>query len=233
MFQETRAIVLRTVRHRDDRTILKAYTERFGLRGYVVRTGKRSGHALLRPLERLILVVDERGERDLHLMRELRLDRPYQNMPDDMRRTSVLLFLQELLFRSLQEETADTELYAFLDRSLDLLDTTADVEHYPLHFLIAFARRSGFGPEPPVRGEDHFDLREGVFAPGPMIEHADVIPPRLAMVLARLLAQDGAAQRLAPANRRELFDVLLRYFRVHVPGLGDLRSPQVLHQVMG
>ncbi|MCB0792398.1 MAG: DNA repair protein RecO C-terminal domain-containing protein [Flavobacteriales bacterium] len=232
MFLETRAIVLRVVPHRDHRAVLRAYTEGSGLRTYIVRTGRRSRQALFGPLERVVLSFEERGDRDLQMLREFRLEKPYLNMSGDMRRTAVLLFLQELLVQMVQEESSDPELYGFLDRSLDRLDRSSDLEHFPLDFLIGISRQMGFGPEPPGPEADHFDLREGVFLGSSAIQHGDSVPPPLALVLAGVLREGGTRPRLSPTERRDLLDILLRYFGLHVPGLGELRSPRVLHQVL-
>jgi hypothetical protein len=35
------------------------------------------------------------------------------------------------------------------------------------------------------------------------------------------------------SQRRELLDHLLLYFRMHLEGLGELKSPAILHQVLG
>ena len=76
MLHTVSAIVLRTIRHGDPTTILKCYTDRFGLRSYVVRTGSKKGTrmALLLPLNRLEMVVTEDADRDLNNVREMRVD---------------------------------------------------------------------------------------------------------------------------------------------------------------
>ena len=48
MLHTTRGIVLRTFKHGDGSNVLKAYTEAFGARTYMVRTGKRGGAPTVR-----------------------------------------------------------------------------------------------------------------------------------------------------------------------------------------
>ncbi len=236
MLQTTRALVLRTIRHSDGILVLKAYTEAFGLRGYLVRSGKGASRAaLLQPLNRLELVVDERADRDLHQVRELRLWRPYLRVSGDPQRTATLLFLQELLARTLREEAGDPALWAFLDEALQLLDAPSGVRDLPLRFLLGYAAVLGFAPAPPEGEGPYFDLVEGRFTPElPM--HAQAIAPPLSAVFAAWL--EGSLDAPAPmpmqaGHRRELLDALLRYVRLHVPGSPELRSPDVLHQVLG
>jgi DNA repair protein RecO (recombination protein O) len=237
MLQTTRAIVLRTIRHGDRGVVLKAFTESSGLRGYMVRTGGKgpSRMAALQPLTRVELVVTESADRELHHLREVRVERPYLNLSNDVMRGTVALFVQELLVRVLREESADTALFDFLQQALEALDTTPDIAHYPLVLLVELSRHMGIDPEAPVGGEDHFDLREGRFVPASQA-HGHVIGPPHSHALAALLRSDLAsmgALRIPGPVRRELLDQLLLYYRMHLEGLGELRSPSVLHQVLG
>ncbi|MBK8341244.1 MAG: DNA repair protein RecO C-terminal domain-containing protein [Flavobacteriales bacterium] len=236
MLHTTRALVLRAIAHRDRMIVLKAYTEEFGLRSYLVRGSAKRGlpQALLQPLNRIELVVDERAERDLHHVRDMRLYRPYLHIHGDAVRGAVLLFLQEVLYRTLREEAGDAALFAFLDTALDRLDQTEDLRHFPLVFLLKYATMLGFAPEAPEAAEPYFDLQEGRFVHEQPL-HAHAIGPPLTAVLAALLSIDLETSpdvTVPAAQRRELLDLLLRYLRLHVPGAPELRSPEVLHQLL-
>ena len=239
MLHTTRALVLRTIRHTDSTVVLKAYTEAFGLRSYLVRTpkgaGRNHGAALLQPLTRLELVVDERADRDLHQVREMRLRGPYHRVPGDAMRIALLLFMQELLARTLREESGDPGLWAFLEDALERLDGPDEVRDLPLRFVLGYAAALGFAPAPPEEEAPYFDLIEGRFT-ADLPLHAQAIAPPLTAVFAAWLPgslEEPAPLAMAPGQRRELLDLLLRYVRLHVPGAPELRSPDVLHQVLG
>lgn len=236
MLITTRAIVLKTIRHGDSKVVLKAWTAHAGLRGYVVRAGGKRGSAMaaLQALNRLEIVAQELPDRDLHTIRELRVAQPYSNIPMDPVRGSVALFVQEVLYKVLRQEAADDALNTFLDHALEVLDSTPDLRYYPLVFLLQLSGHLGFFPEPPVEGEDRFDLREGHFVKG-FGEHAHTLGPVLSSALAALLDVELGAAPNTPipvAQRRELLDHLMLYFRMHLEGFGELRSPAVLHQLL-
>ena len=237
MLITTRAIVLRAVRHGDRSVVLKLYTEHHGLRGYLVRMGGKSGiaPALLQPLQRLAVVAHERGDRELHYLKEARPDRPFVNVGSDPIRGSLVLFLQEVLLRTLREETNDPALFAYLYAALDLVDDAPDPGHFPLTILAGLSHHFGFAPEQPEGQAKWFDLQNGVFTDHEPA-HPHAFGGALVPVFARLFQQRSApapALRLAPAVRKELLGKMLHYYRLHVAGFGELRSPAVLQAVMG
>lgn len=236
MLQTTRAIVLKTIRHGDHTVVLKAWTGRFGKRSYLVRTGKRGAAiSALQPLSRIELVVDEHAERDLHAVREVRVERPYIRLPFDPVRGALALFVQEVLYKVLKEESPDPGLNTFIDRALEAIDTVEDLAHFPLVFLLQLSGHLGFFPEPPQGGEEYFDLQEGHFIPHAH-PHGHTLGPPLSQAFIRLLDTDldHMPQFGIPGpQRRDLLDHLLLYFRLHLEGIGEMRSPVVLHEAIG
>lgn len=236
MLHTTRAIVLRTIRHADRSTILQVYTEAFGLRSCFVRISRRRGlqGSLFQPLNRLELVMEERTGREVNDLREARIEAPLSGQGDPMR-SAIWLFLQEILLRVLKEESADRGLFTHLHGAIGAIDRARDLTHIPIVFLIQLSRPLGFFPSGPGGGEENFDLLEGHFIQGEAPSGHTLRPP-----LSRLLASalgagldDPPPPAMKPVDRRELFDHLLLYYRMHVEGFGDLRSPGVLRQVLG
>jgi DNA repair protein RecO (recombination protein O) len=238
MLQTTSAVVLRTVRHTDKSLVLRAYTERSGLRSYMVRTVAKGGDKLaaLQPLSRIELVVPEAGEQEMPTVRELRIERPYTRVVAEPVRGVLLLFAQEVFNRTLREESADDRLYAFVQEALEEIDRGTDIAHQPVRLLVGLARHLGFSPEAPSQGEDRFDLREGCFFRG-QPPHEFCMDPLVSSLFATLVAAEAGVD--APpqpgaslAVRRRLLEDLLLYYRFHVDGFGQLRSLDVLRSVL-
>ena len=236
MLHRTRAIVLRTIAHGDRSRVMQAYTQESGRRSYFARTGRKGGAAAaaFQPLARVELTAQGAPDRDLHQLREIRVDRPYHRVHADPVRGGVLLFLQELLVRVLREESPDPALFAFLDYALTELDEGPDPVLFPQLFLVQLSRHLGFFPEAPDGVEGRFDLKEGRFLN--TAEHSGhAMDEDVGKALAYLLEVPigGASDMVLPGDlRRRLLDQLLLYYRFHVEGLGELRSPAVLHQVL-
>ncbi len=236
MLQTVHAVVLKTVKHGDRTIILKAWTRHGGARSYAVRMGGRKGSsaAALQALTRLELVVDERSDSDLHPVREFRVERPYLNLHQDPVRAALALFVQEVLYKVLRTEVEDEALDGFVQDALEVIDTGSDLRAFPLVFLVQLSGHLGFYPEAPSAGEDHFDLKEGCFLPAGA-PHGHTMGPPLSHAFIKLLGadfKDLAAISIPAAQRRGLLDHLLLYFRLHIDGLGELRSPAVLHTTL-
>lgn len=235
MLHTTRAVVLRTIKHGDNAIILKAYTEAFGARSYIVRISKSGSAkpALLQPLDRLELVVSESGERDMHTVRELRMERAYVGIPGDPTRGLLLLFAQEVFYRTLKEESPDDGLFHFVQRTLEEIDTGENLGMLPLMLLLRLAGHLGFLPEPPGPGEEQFDLREGHFFRG-VPQHGFCMDRNSSTAFAELLkAEPSGSDVPFPSEvRKRLLEQLLEYFRLHVEGFGQLRSPMILHALL-
>ena len=237
MLITTRAIVLRTVRHGDKSVVLKLYTEHHGVRGYAVRMGGKSGipAALLEPMQRLVVVAHERGDRELHHLKEVRPDKPYLSIGGDPIKGGVVLFVQEVLLRTLREESADPALFEFIHDALGVLDDETDLGHYPIGFLCGLCRQHGFAPELPEGTVTWFDMMDGQFMDNEPA-HPHAFSGELVPLFAQLLEtplENASGVRASTSHRRALLEKLLHYFRLHVDGFGELRSPTVLQAVLG
>ncbi len=232
MLTTTRAIILRSVRHNDHLVVLTAHTEAFGTRSCMMRLSKkdRMRQAAAQPLARMELVVLGEAEQDALQLREARVERPYTNLHIDPLRSTLALFAQEVLYRALRHVPADATMFAFLGAALDDLDTGSTTALFPQRLLIGLAHQLGFLPDGPDDGATGFDLREGTFFSG-TAPHELCLSAEQTSLLVQLMGPAGAIT--APASvRAGLLDQLLLFMRLHVEGFGELRSLQVLRQVL-
>ncbi|MGL5892981.1 MAG: DNA repair protein RecO [Bacteroidia bacterium] len=240
MLHQTRGIVFHTIPYSDSRIIARIYTEQFGLRSYIVsssrsKTGKVRSR-LLQPLMHLDLIVQQREKNTLHTIKELSCHAPYHHLHEDIIKTTIGLFVAEVLHKAVREEEADQPLYDFLSSSLQVLDLTADgAANFHLAFLMQLTRYLGFFPQSNDFGSASiFDLRDGVFRPS-IPDHplfADVAESRLIELLRELPFAALHELKLNAEQRRLLLVYLLRYYELHLSTMKDIRSHQVLSEVL-
>nr|MBC8458136.1 DNA repair protein RecO [Deltaproteobacteria bacterium] len=103
MLYKTRGIVLHSVKYSESSLIVKVYTEIFGLQSYLLK-GIRSQKAKTKPalfqsLSLLDMVVYHKEKSSLHPVKEVRLAAPTHSISSDIRKSSIALFLAELIYR--------------------------------------------------------------------------------------------------------------------------------------
>ncbi|MBE0648387.1 MAG: DNA repair protein RecO [Bacteroidales bacterium] len=240
MLHKTRGIVLHSIKYSETSLIVKTYTEAFGLQSYMlkgIRSQKaKTSPALFQPLTLLELVVYHKEKTSLHPVKEVRLAIPTHSTSSDIRKSSIALFLAELLYRTIREEEANLQLFNFLWSSFIQLDKTDEhVAHFHLLFSMKLCAFLGFQPQE-NRNEYNrfFHLREGSFHPL-FTSPDDSLDEAQSACFYQLLTTEMEQLSLlsfSPATRSEMLDKILRYYRHHLSGFGEIRSREVLHTVL-
>lgn len=222
MLHKTRGIVFRFTKYGDSSIIVTIFTELFGLQTYIVN-GVRSKAAkgkiaLYQPLTLLDLVVYYKENANIKRIKEVRCLHQYQTLQTDIRKSSIGMFINEILNKTVKEENHAQELFEFFLDSLIILDNQkTDFENFHLIFLIKLSRFLGFGAH----------------------ETDEVLTRRLTgkeeeVLLKKLIAAEYKdIFVMTNTQRRTLLEILLRFYSEHIDTLGEIRSVQVLKEVMG
>lgn len=241
MFTTTRGIVFHQTKYSDTSLVVKIFTEETGLGSYIIKGARgpkaRIKASLFQPLTLLELVVSLKEKTDLQHIREARLAHPYQNIHSDIRKSSILLFLNELLYKAIQEETANPELFKFIYEHLIFLDETAEnCANFHLSFALHLTRYLGFFPQGEYRGDATvFDLAEGHFSQVEPLPADGFITGSHCNWFNRLLTTVPTACFALPLPgplRQDLLEQILRYYRHHLPITGEFKSHIILHEVL-
>ncbi len=235
----TRGIVFHHVKYGETSIIARIYTEKFGLQSYMIK-GVRSKRArmpytLFQPGTLLEIVVYKTEKHTLQHLREARCEHPYESALRNIRKSVILLFLIDILNKTIREEESSQDLFDFIHHSLMNLDQTpGPVANYHLVFLIHLARFLGFSPRDNYSDYcPYFNLTEGEFYPDKKNPGLYMDPP-LSKVFSSLLHIDYAHMFLltfSPDSRNDLLDKILEYYRIHSPFIRDIKSHLILREV--
>ncbi|MEL6143037.1 MAG: DNA repair protein RecO [Bacteroidota bacterium] len=240
MLITTRAIIFRATKYQESSLILDAYTELKGLRKYIisgVRKAKaRTPASLLQVMNLVEIVAYEREDREINRLKEVRLAYPYQQIPFDLMRGTLGLFMAEVARKTVRERENNPGLFQFLYESFQFLDQTeASLANVHLHFLLELSTYLGFMPS----GEwsihtPIFDLKEGQFGSGAP-RHPDYLPEEKSAWVHQLLHLDKAHAheiKIPKTERLALLRELLRFYHLHLDGIGEVNSLEVVSEVM-
>jgi len=239
MIQKTRGIVLHQIKYSESSLIVKIYTEQFGLQSYLVKgaRSKRSSHrnSYFQPMTLLDLVVYHREKNELQHLREVEISEPFHSISSDLRKSTIALFLSEILLKAVNEGEPNEEMFSFISSSLGFFNIQEHgVEFFHLFFLAKLSLYLGFYPRGnPSKAGNYFDLREGQFS-SIIPPHPDYLERALGTKLylfASIQASELAALNIDKQIRGELLNALMLYYQIHLSGLGSIRSAAILQEV--
>lgn len=220
MIFKTSGVVFRLTKYGETSIIVSIFTSQFGLQSYIVNgVRSKSGKgkiALYQPLTLLDLVVYHKETGGIMRIKEVKCLYPYQHLTTDVHKTTIALFIEELVNKSIKEEAHASELCEFLIDSLMTLDKLEKPENFHLNFMVLLARHLGFQPQTPneVLGGRVMDYDE---------EKA----------LGEILhANYNSNISLSNLQRRNILDALLRFYSMHVENFGQLKSLSVLREIL-
>lgn len=228
MIRKTSGVVLSSIRYKDTSIIVKIFTRELGLKSYLINgvrsMGKGSKMALYQPLTLLDLVVYDKENSGLQRISEAKLQRAHQRIPFEFPRTSIALFMTEVINRSIYENYQNEWLFDFLSESVVTLDQSdTALSHFPLAFLIEKAKFLGFAP----------DEAEGFILES---KHQPFSPEELSLTLNYLnnLLEEGyhCKDKIPVTLRRKLLDHLLDFYSEHMDNPNPLKSLAVIRQLM-
>ncbi len=249
MIEKTQGLVLHVLKYGDDSVIADIYTASYGALGFLVRLPRNRKSTirtlLLRPLSILDLEFDYRPQQNLQRLQGMQVAVPYRSLPYEPIKESVALFLAEFLYHTLKHEARNPDLFQYLTTGLQWFDETrSGVANFHLLFLIRLTRFLGFwpnveeGPLPDkrrgVQRDAYFDLRDGVMSETIPPHNAFLSPQESAMTpfLLRMTFHTVHLFRMNREQRNRILEVLTIYYRLHVPEFPELKSLEILREVV-
>ncbi len=240
MLHKTRGIVLKTMGYRESSVIVKIYTEKFGLQSYMVNGVKKAkakiSMNLLQPLHLLDMVVYYRPNSQLQRISEARATPVFKSIPYEVLKNAIVQFLNEVVYKSIQQPQHDPHLFEFIYQSLCWFDESENLSvNFHLAFLLKLSRFLGFAPDSQVRtDQQYFDLQEGRYTSLHPL-HPHFIGRADAEELFQLYFSPFEKLndfKFSNAKRRFLLDKLLVYYELHSVSFGVVKSRQVLEEIL-
>ena len=249
MVHTLQLIVFHSIKYQEADLLVYAYTHLYGRQTYLFRKA-RTAHkhnvaALIFPLSILEAEAYHKPGGKIQHIKTIHQGADLSRIRTDLHKSSIALFLGELLYKSIKEEEANLPLYQFLVESIQALnDMECSVANFHLYFLAQFCARLGYAPLPNYHPEHTplFDITQGAFRS--LQAKQEVSPHTTSDLLfskeeSRLLAQlsicstplEAAAIPLNGTQRHQFVTQMIRYLHYHLGGLPGMKSPEVLRQL--
>lgn len=235
---KARGIVLHTVKYGESSLVAYLFTDLSGRQTYMVQVRSKRSKGNKGALFQPMFAVEFEGYRpphsQMHRMRECRNYLPLGSTPFDARKSTISLFMAEILYKLIKEEESNPPLFDFiLDAVRELDAMESGTANFHLWFLVNLSYYLGFYPGNEYREGDLFDLREGLFISASPA-HGDFMSVPCSRLLSQLMeSQIGELDRIGIARtlRGEFMESMLSYFGYHFDSIRSARSIAILKEV--
>ena len=221
---KARGIVLHTVKYGESSLVAYLFTDVGGRQTYMIQgvrssRGRGNKAALFQPM----FLLEFEG-----------VEQPHASVPFDVRKSTVSLFMAEVLYRLIREVEANEPLFDFLCSAVQQLDRMEQgVANFHLWFLVRLSAYLGFYPGNEYRDGGWFDIRSGLFCDA-MPQHRTCMGPASARLLGGLMEREAAeldSLRLGRGERLEFMEAMLIFFGYHFDAIHSVQSLRILREV--
>ncbi|TRW22590.1 DNA repair protein RecO [Flavobacterium zepuense] len=232
---KTKAIVLSALRYQEKSLIVKCYTESDGVKSYYVRDAfstKKSSqkNSYFRPLNIIEIEAIHKNKGTLEYFKEVRMAHPYYTINNDIVKTTIALFVSEILHHCIKEEEKNQPLYDFLETALLWLDSHDEAANFHLILLIEISKFLGFYPDSSEQEYSFFEMTGGTFVAYQSVSCLSAEETQLLRRL-MLLKLDNSGKAFHISERQALLKILLNYYTLHLDGFRKPKSLDVLKEV--
>jgi DNA repair protein RecO (recombination protein O) len=235
MLVKTKAIVLSALKFQENSLIVKCFTQSDGMKSYFVRSayGSKSPKvggakiAYFQPMTLLEIEAVHKNKGTLEHFKEIKIYQPYQTIPTDVVKSTLLLFLAEMLQHAIHEEEKNCDFFDFIEAALLWLDSHQESANFHLVFLIEAAKYLGFYPDTSAVELPYFNLSEGQFTDSlsfsTLGEHETALFKRVLD-----LKFDTDQKAFHVSERQMLLKIIIDYYTLHLSGFKKPKSLEVL-----
>lgn len=232
------AIVLGTVKHSDRSNILTVYTADKGRMAFVVSASKGRNANMLRartlPLSMVEITYRPAPGVELQRASSVAPLHLFADIYFHPMKNAVGIFLAEFMSRLLRDTAPDPLMFQFVRNSLLVFERLdAGVANFHIAFLVNCASFAGIYPDiTTYRRGMVFDMQQGCFT-SEIPLHQDWLQADQSeqlLTLCRINYLNLRRFRFTREQRNQILDGILHYYAIHLPGMGKLKSPDVLRE---
>lgn len=236
MIYQTKGIVLHRTVFADNKAIYHVYTDQEGMRSYMTYTSlkkeKKAQWMKLQPLAVVDLKAERRHSETLDYLKSVELEHVPGMEDFDYLKSSVKMFLNEILYKILQTAPPDEELFRFVENALCTFENHAFVPDFHLRFLWQLTHYLGCAPLCNYSEEQpYFHIASAQFSATKEEVERGVSAwiPRLAEASFASFSEEVLPLPL----RNAMLECVLAYYAQHVSAsIAHVQSHKVLKEVL-
>ena len=224
MISTTKAIVLSALKYKDSSLIVTCYTLEYGVQSYILHYIFKSKKGKVNPayfqlLSQLEIQVSNKPNQSLQKISEVKLNHTYTSLQTNIYKSTVALFLAEILHNCLKEEEQNIELYNYLEAALLWYDIHEFNANFHLLFLLKLSQHLGIYPDKENLEKDFFYHEKDTSNINQLKSLFGVNFDELHLI------------KYNSQMRQDILNEILQYFNVHLGVFKKPKSLKILHEV--
>ena len=235
MLVKTKAIVISALKFQEKSLIVKCFTLSSGLKSYFVRdafSNRKTSQkiAYFQPFSILEIEAVHKNKGTLENLKEIKTAVPFQTIHTDIVKSTIVMFLSEMLHHSIQEEEKNESLFEFLESALIWFDHHDGVSNFHLILLLEATKYLGFYPDVSEIDLPFFEMNNGVFT---LFHGINALTEHETNLFKKLidLKFDNDQRLFHVVERQVLLKVLIEYYSFHLEGFKRPKSLDVLREI--
>ena len=216
MTETTEAIILHATKYGDGKFMLNAYSRRLGRTSFALSIPAAKNRPSPLPCCQPLFQNEIEYAGGDSLVKRVKSISPsynYVTIPKSPVKTSVVMFLSEVLLKTLTYPECNPDLYGFISTSLKILDDkNFKGRNFHLKFLLQFLKYSGFYPADGIKGcsAEHSKIFSALLGGG-FLECEEI--------------------ELNGSGRSLLLEKILDCYRCNFPAFKEIKSLEILKTV--
>lgn len=186
--------------------------------------------AYFQPLTIIEIEAVHKNKGTLENFKEIKIASPFHSIHSDIFKSTMVLFLSEILHHSIHEEEKNESLFTFLETALQWLDEHDEISNFHLILMLEATKYLGFYPDTSDIDKPFFEMIEGIFNPfhavSSLTEHETNLFKKLID-----LKFDNSQKVFHVIERQILLKILIDYYSFHLDGFKRPKSLDVLKEV--
>lgn len=245
MTYTTDAIILRAFMFSDNKMMVDSLSREEGRTSYVLKTGKsrstKNRQQIFQPLSILELTTEKKNNtNNLSTIKEAHVCTPFTSIPFDPYKLAISMFLAEFLCNVTWSERDSEVLYDYISESILWLDNASSgFSNFHLVFMMRLTRFVGFYPNmEDFHNGCSFDMLNGCFTETPVAyesaKRKDMLGPDDTQKMYTLMRMNYGNMHLFKMSRSErnrCLDVIIDFYRLHIPDFRDMKSLPILREL--
>lgn len=236
MLVKTEGIILQNIKYGDKKIILKVFTKQQGLVTFSAIISKsptaKIKTATTLPLQLVELSFNLKPNKDIQQLTEANLLYVCDDVSKDFNKLATAQFLNEVLLKCIKEQHPNEELFDFIVSSYKWFnESKEEYNNFHICFLFELSKYLGFEPHNNFDAlNNYFDTREGKFTTN-SLSFPLGFDKTQSQAFLKVFDANLLGKPLGRAERNELLECLLAYYKMHVAGFNELKSYAVLKEL--